>query len=308
MSNSWHLFVVLVTLLSIAAIVWLLVANRSKEGKGEELDHEFDGIKEYDNPLPAWWVGMFLITVVFGLGYVFYYPALGNMQGVSGWSSEKEWLAASDRHTERFADLYAGYAARSHDELITDRQAMQTGRRLYLNYCSTCHGVAAKGGEGFPNLTDNEWLWGADFNAIKHTILNGRIAAMPPWEQVLQPDQLTAVSDYIYQWSQSGSKPTGNEVGATAYTTFCVACHGVNAEGNPALGAPNLNNDNFLYGGSLEAITESIAKGRAGNMPAQADIVGQDQAHLLAAYIYSLRGAQTVSMQDQPREKSAGGD
>jgi cytochrome c oxidase cbb3-type subunit 3 len=308
MSNGWSMFVAVVTLLSMAAVAWLLISNRSKEGKGEELDHEFDGIREYDNPLPAWWVGMFGLSVVFGLGYVFYYPALGNMSGASGWSSQKEWLHASEQHTDRFAALYANYAAMAPEELVKDRRAMQTGRRLFLNYCSTCHGVAAKGGEGFPNLTDSEWIWGADFGAIKHTILNGRVAAMPAWEQVLQPEQLIAVSSYVKEWSTSGSAPTGNEVGANAFATYCVACHGVNAQGNPALGAPSLNDESFLYGGSIEDITYSIAKGRAGNMPAQGDIVGVDKTHLLAAYVYSLRNTQAGSMPGQPAEKTAGGD
>ena len=308
MSNGWSLFVVVLTMLSMAGVAWLLIANRSKEGKGEELDHEFDGIKEYDNPLPAWWVGMFVATVIFGLGYVFYYPALGNSAGVGEWSSEKEWLYATERHNDRFAALYTQYAAMTPEQLVADRKAMQTGRRLYLNYCSTCHGVAAKGGPGFPNLTDSEWIWGDGFPAIKHTILNGRIAAMPGWEQVLQPEQLTALSQYVKDWSDSGTAPAGNDVGASAYSTYCVACHGVNGGGNAALGAPSINNDIFLYGGTLEDITHSIAKGRAGNMPAQSGVVGEDQSHLLAAYIFSLRGSQEVSMQNLPQGKTAGGD
>ncbi len=295
MSSGWSLFVTLVTLLSIAGMVWLLMSNRNIEADGRELDHEFDGIREFDNPLPAWWVGLFIATVIFGLGYVFYYPALGNMTGAGGWTSEKELIYQTEKHEERFSPLYASYASMSPEELMLDKKAMQTGRRLFLNNCSTCHGVAAKGGKSFPNLTDDEWIWGSDFNAIKLTIKNGRQAAMPGWDQVLQPDQLQAITELIRSNALSDSSVAADDVAMTTYKTLCIACHGPDGKGNAALGAPDLTNDIWLYGDSAEEVMHSIAKGRAGMMPAQGEIIGEDKVHLLAAYVLYLSSKEMSS-------------
>ncbi|MFK8029084.1 MAG: cytochrome-c oxidase, cbb3-type subunit III [Gammaproteobacteria bacterium] len=310
MSSGWSMFVALVTLVSIAGISWLLVSNRNKIADGSELDHEFDGIKELDNPLPAWWVGMFVISIIFGLGYVAYYPALGNMKGASGWTSQKEWLARSDGHEQRFEPLFAQYAAMSVDELITNRKAMQTGRRLFLNYCSTCHGVAAKGGNAFPNLTDSEWLWGGSFETVKHTITNGRNGLMPAWESVLQPDQIADVTQYVLSLSGAEHEATKITAGKTSYESYCLACHGVNGEGNAALGAPNLSNDIWLYGGTAADISYSVTKGRGGLMPAKGPILGDDKIHLLSAYVLSLTAgdAQSVTKYSPASDVTNGGD
>lgn len=303
MSAGWSLFVFVVTLLTMAAVVWLLLANRSKPADGNELDHEFDGIREYDNPLPAWWVGLFGLSVVFGLGYVFYYPALGNARGASGWTSEKEWLYQSELHEERFAPLFASFADMTPQELMGSRNAMQTGRRLFLNYCSTCHGVAAKGGHAFPNLTDEEWIWGGDYDAIKHTLTHGRQAQMPAWEQVLNAQQLQDVTRYVLSLSSTTASGVDHSDGKASYTLYCTACHGAEGKGNPLLGAPNLTNDIWLYGGTAEDVSQTIAKGRNGMMPAQSDVLGEDRIHLLAAYIKSLSQANSASDQ-----KLAGSD
>ena len=132
MSSGWSIFVLVGTLGTMAACMWLLISNRKKPSSGKRMDHEFDGIEEFDNPLPVWWVGLFMATVVFGLGYVAYYPALGNVAGAGEWSSAKEWQYRVDQHEERFAPLYAELSALDVGELLQRPQAMQIGRRLYL--------------------------------------------------------------------------------------------------------------------------------------------------------------------------------
>ncbi|MGD8418492.1 MAG: cbb3-type cytochrome c oxidase N-terminal domain-containing protein, partial [Pseudomonadales bacterium] len=184
MSSAWSWFVIIGTLGSLIGAGAFLLSNRHTSGE-ETTGHEYDGIRELDNPLPMWWVGMFLISIVFAIGYLVYYPGLGNVQGTGGWTSIGQWKAQVDRHEERFAPLYDRLAAMSPEELAADRVGQQVGRRLFLNNCATCHGVAAQGAFGFPNLTDDEWIWGSGFDNVKQTVLGGRNAIMPPWGPAL---------------------------------------------------------------------------------------------------------------------------
>lgn len=289
MSAGWSLLVLIGTIATMAGSAWLLISNRDKKATGERMDHEFDGIEEFDNPLPAWWVTLFFVTIIFGAGYVAYYPALGNLPGAGEWSSAKEWQYRVDQHELRYAPLYEELAAQSPDELIKQPRAMQIGRRLYLNNCSTCHGVTAQGSVGFPNLTDEEWIWGAEFDNIKSGIINGRAANMPAWGEVLSEQQIREVVDFVKFLSRGDTQAAASQPGQTHYVTYCVACHGAQGQGNTLVGGTPLNNDIWLYGGDDAAITASIVNGRMGNMPAQGPIVGEEKAHVLAAYIYSLR-------------------
>ena len=287
MSTGWHWFVVAGLLLSLAAMFWLLFSNRQKSS-AETTGHEWDGIRELDNPLPMWWVGMFVVSMVFTLGYVAYYPGLGDFDGAGNWSSQAQHDAELARHNERFAPLYAELGSMPEAELAQDRRGMQVGRRLYLNHCSTCHGVNAGGAFGFPNLTDDEWLWGSEYEDIRTTLTNGRVAQMVPWGAALGEEGVINVANYGLQMSGQEHDAARAAAGAAQYNVFCVACHGADGKGNKLFGAPDLTNDIWLYGGSLEQIIFTLNNGRQGNMPAQSDILSEDKIHILTTYIRSL--------------------
>lgn len=287
MSSAWSWFIIIGTLGSLIAAAVFLFANRTTSGE-ETTGHEWDGIRELDNPLPMWWVGMFLVTILFAVGYLVYYPGLGNVEGAGNWTSLEQWQDEVDRHDERFAPLYARLAAMSPEELAADRIGQQVGRRLFINNCSTCHGVAAQGGIGFPNLTDDEWIWGEGFDAVKQAILGGRNAIMPPWGAALGEDGVADVTQYTLSLAGRGHDAAAAARGKTRYDTICVSCHGMDGGGNPMLGSPNLTNDIWLYGGSADQIAYSIRHGRAGNMPAFLDVLGEEKAHILASYVSGL--------------------
>lgn len=289
MSSAWHWFVILGTLGSLAFFLLLLFGNRKTS---TEMDvttgHSHDGIEEYDNPLPMWWVWMFVLSIVFALGYLAYYPGLGNFGGLSGWSSDDALASAQQAHEERFAPLYAELAGLDEDALHDSRQAMQVGRRLFINHCSTCHGINARGSFGFPNLTDEQWIWGRGFENVRTAISNGRNAAMPGWEGALGDRGIADVTQFVLALAGRDHDAPAAERGEPQYRTYCVACHGADGTGNPALGAPDLTNDIWLYGGTAERIAYTLRHGRNGRMPAFDDVLSADQIHVLSGYVTSL--------------------
>lgn len=287
MSTAWSWFIIIGTIGSLIAALALLFSNREISGE-ETTGHTHDGIQEYDNPLPMWWVYMFIISIVFAFGYLIYYPGLGNFGGISDWSSAGQLKEAQQRHDARFAPVYAELAAMTPEQMAADRTAMQVGRRLFLNNCSTCHGVTGQGGFGFPNLTDSEWIYGKDFDSIKTTILNGRVAVMPGWEAALGDGGVADVTEYVLNMAGRDHDAAAAERGKQKYDMFCVACHGAEGQGNQTLGYPNLNNDIWLYGRDRDQIAFTIRHGRNGNMPAHRDILGEDKTEVLAGYVLTL--------------------
>lgn len=287
MSSFWNWFVIIITVATLVGLLALLLGNR-RARVGEKTGHDYDGIEEYDNPLPMWWVWMFILSIVFAVGYLVWYPGMGNFAGASDWTSQAQWQEQVDRHDARFAPIYAELAALDEASLHTNRDAQQVGRRLYLNHCSSCHGVAAQGAFGFPNLSDAEWIWGEGLEAVKTAIRSGRQAAMPPWAAALGDEGVTNVANYVLQLNGREHDAAAAAAGATQFQTFCVACHGPEAKGNPMLGAPDLTNDIWLYGNSLEEISYTLRNGRNGNMPAHADLLTEEKIHILAAYVTSL--------------------
>lgn len=258
------------------------------------MGHTFDGIEEYDNPLPRWWFLLFVGTLIFSVGYLALYPGLGKWKGVlpgyeDGWTGVNQWKKEMARADEQYGPLYAKYAAMPVAEVAKDEQALKMGARLFASNCSVCHGSDAKGAYGFPNLTDHDWLWGGEADTIKTTILGGRQAAMPAWKDVLGEEGIRNVAGYIRSLSDL-KNPEGIDLaaGQQIYATNCVACHGVEAKGNPLMGAPNLTDRVWLYGSSFAQVQQTLRHGRNGVMPAQNEILGNDKVHLLAAYVYSL--------------------
>lgn len=294
MSAFWSAWVTIITLAVIFGCTWLLLQTRKGETFKEETDktvgHEFDGIAEYDNPLPKWWFQLFLGTVIFGLVYLALYPGLGNFKGLLGWTSTNQWEEEMAHADEVYKPVFAKYATLSVEDLQKpeNEAGLKMGQRMFANNCSVCHGTAATGAHGFPNLTDNDWLYGGEPAALTHTILNGRQGAMPAWGAVLGEEGVRDVASYVQTLSGQEADADGAARGKTQFQALCTACHGVDGKGMLALGAPNLTDTTWLYGGSFEDITHTIRSGRNGVMPAHKDLLSQDKVQLIAAYVYSL--------------------
>ena len=292
-SDFWHWYIAIATVISILACVWLvrwMTSGFESKDEVETTGHVWDGdLSELNNPLPRWWLGLFYVTLAFGGFYLLLYPGLGSFGGFLGWTSKGAYEQEVRIVDAEVGPLFARYRQTPVLELIKDDEALKIGERLYLNYCSTCHGSDARGARGYPNLRDRSWLWGGDPESIKATITNGRIAAMPSWEAVLGGEAgVDEVTQYVLSLSGRATIESLAESGKTKYQTFCIACHGPEGKGNQALGAPDLTDDIWLYGGSITRIAESIAGGRSGQMPAQNERLGEDKIHLLTAYVYSL--------------------
>ena len=292
-SDFWHWYIAILTVLSILACVWLLrwmTSGHKKTDQVEDTGHVWDGdLTELNNPLPRWWLGLFYITIVFGGFYLLLYPGLGSYAGILEWSSKTEYEQEVAKVEAEVGPLFARYQQTAILDLIKDEDAIKVGERLYANYCTTCHGSDARGARGYPNLRDNVWIWGGDPASIKTTIMQGRQAAMPAWEGPLGGESgVDEVAQYLLSLSGRATIAELADKGKAKFDIFCVACHGPTGTGNPALGAPNLTDDVWLYGGSITRISQSIAKGRNGKMPAHADFLGEAKVHLLAAYVYGL--------------------
>lgn len=288
MSSLSSGFIIIGTFGSLLAFFLILYLNRSTRNPGRTTGHTYDGIEEFDNPLPAWWFWGFIITIVFGIGYLLYYPGLGNFAGFGGWSQVGALEASQDAADERYGPQFAQYLGVPVDELMHDVAAMRMGRRLFANNCAVCHGAAGTGSDGFPNLTDAEWHWGGSAEQIKTTIMQGRQAMMPAWGPALQDQGVTEVAEYVEQLAGREVDATLAAAGQERYTMFCAACHGPDGSGQPMLGAPGLNNEHWLYGNSRLRIEDIIRHGRNGQMPAFAERLGEEKVHILAAYVRSL--------------------
>jgi len=288
MSNAFSLFVIIGTLGSLLVFTLLLVLNRKVSNPGQTTGHEYDGIEEYDNPLPAWWFWGFLLSIVFALGYLIYYPGLGNFEGLSGWTSAKQLAQQQAEADERFGPVFAQYRAIPVEELATVPAAMRMGQRLFATSCAQCHGSAGIGAYGFPNLTDHEWQWGQSVEHVQATLQNGRMAMMPAWSAVLDAYGIRDVTEYVVQLSGREADAGQAATGQAQFNQFCAACHGMDGKGQPLMGAPDLTNDIWLYGGSREQITDVLRNGRNGRMPGFSDRLDEDRIHILNAYVRSL--------------------
>ncbi len=298
MSSFWHWYIWIIAIGSIGLLFWLISATRKvtgSTGDDEVLDHSYDGIQEYNNPLPAWWLYMFWGAMVYGLGYYAYF-GLGNWHGFSGWTSHKQLEQEIAAHDKKYGDIFDRYAAMSIEDLQNEPRALQMGKRIFLNNCALCHGSAATGGYGFPNLTDNDWLYNDANNSISQTIhktvSGGRRGQMPAWGQALGAAGVNAVANYVLSLSGNEHDQTLAMQGKALFMTSCVACHGVDGKGNQVLGAPNLTDNVWLYRNDSESLLNNIKltinNGRAGNMPAWNSILGSAKVQLVSAYVYSL--------------------
>jgi cytochrome c oxidase cbb3-type subunit 3 len=292
-SGFWPVYIAVITVVSILAcgvFLWKLTTKRLPTGqKAGVMGHVWDeNLEEYNNPLPRWWLWLFYITLVFGAAYLILYPGLGSYPGLRNWSSFGQYEKEIAKARKEYEPIYVKYAAMGIPALAADPQAREMGQRLFLNYCAQCHASDGRGGKGFPNLTDNDWLYGGDPETITASITSGRSAVMPPWAQVLGEEGVKDVANYVLQISGRTHDSLRAAHGKELFQQNCVACHGPEGKGNPALGAPNLTDDIWLYGGGQTSLIETIGKGRNGAMPAWGGFLGPDKVHLLAAYVYGF--------------------
>ncbi|MFO1220999.1 MAG: cytochrome-c oxidase, cbb3-type subunit III [Burkholderiaceae bacterium] len=296
-SNGWSVFVAGVTALSlIGCLLLLAMASKRKIIPNDPTTgHVWDeDLREYNNPLPRWWVGLFIITVLFAGVYLMLYPGLGSMAGSLGWTSTGQLAAEDKAAREAMAPVYAKYKAMPAADLAKDSGAMGIGERLFLNNCAVCHGSDARGSKGFPNLTDNDWLWGGAPEQIEQSIAKGRTGAMPPMGAAVgSAEDVKNVANYVLSLSGSPHNNVAAEQGKAKFAA-CAACHGLDGKGNQALGAPNLTDKIWLHGYGEEAIITQINNGKTNVMPAHEARLSAEQIHVLAAWVWSKSNGGTA--------------
>lgn len=291
-SRFWSVYVAgiaLAGILGCLALLWVTSRKKVPATEGNTTGHVWDGdLREMNNPMPMWWVGLFVATIVFALGYLVAYPGLGSYEGELKWSTRGEYETEAQSAARQLEPLYAQFAARKVEDVAGDPVAKAIGERLFMNNCAQCHGSDARGGKGFPNLTDGDWLHGGSPDKIVETITKGRIGSMPPMAAAVgSADDVKNVANYVLSLSNSPHDSVRAQLGKSKFTA-CAACHGATGKGNPAIGAPNLTDDVWLHGWGLPAVMGMINEGKTNQMPAQEGKLSEAQIHVLASYVWGL--------------------
>lgn len=292
MSSGWSWYVIVLVALNLAGCVWLLWwTGKSRPGDPgpEDTSHWWDGdLTEYNKPLPRWWLNLFYLTIVFAIGYLIYYPGLGAWAGSGGWTSARAHDVDKAAGDARIAATFAPFAERPLEELAKDANALRLGQSIFANNCAACHGSDARGARGFPDLTDSIWHWGGKPDDVLASVMNGRQAVMPALAAALGGDsEIDATVAYVRSLSGQTADAAQVATGATHFAGLCAACHGADGKGNVLMGAPDLTDAYWLYGGDAATIRETLLKGRNGNMPAHAAVLGPARARVVAAWVYS---------------------
>lgn len=290
--SFWSSYVAIISVLGILAclvLLWLTASKKSVGNADNTTGHVWDeDLREMNNPLPLWWVGLFIITVIFGLSYLFLYPGLGAYSGSKGWSSRAEYDAEVSEANAAVAPLYAKFDALSVEDVAKDPQAQAIGERLFMNNCAQCHGSDGQGSKGYPNLTDSDWLHGGSPEKIKESITLGRVGNMPSMAQAVgTPDDVRNVAHYVLSLSGSPHDSLKAGFGRPKFGA-CAACHGIDGKGNQTMGAPNLSDKIWLHGWGEEAIVAMVNNGKQNAMPAQKDRLTASQIHVLTSYVWSF--------------------
>ena len=298
MSQGWSWYVIAIVALNILGCLWLLWATgkrRPGDPSATDTSHYWDGdLTEYNKPMPKWWINLFYLTIAFAIGYLVWYPGFGAFAGTSKWTSVGEHDADKALEDKKLASTFAPYDGKSIDAIARDPKAVALGKAIFSNNCATCHGSTAQGAIGYPNLTDAAWKWGGTPNDVLTSVMQGRDGVMTPWGTVLEGTGGPQAVDYVIAYVRTLSDPKSLQnnylaaQGKPLYDGVCVACHGPAGKGNTTLGAPDLTDDDWLYGDSDEALRETINHGRHGVMPAHKDILGETRARVVAAYVWSL--------------------
>ena len=296
LSPIWDYYVAVIAVASIVGLVLLLWSqNRAPSKKStaedaaDESGHLWDGdLRELNNPLPRWWLQLFYLTIAFGCIYMVLYPASAVFGGLLGWSSHQQLATETARAESIAAPIYAAYRQTPIPELAANPKAHEIGERLFMNNCAQCHGSDAKGSRGFPNLTDQDWLYGGTPEIIEETILHGRHGMMPSMVAAIgTQDDVINVANYVLSLSGSQHDEKRAALGQPKFV-ICAACHGADGKGNQAIGAPNLTDHTWLFAGNVPTIAEGINQGRESVMPAHEVLLGPDRVHVVAAYVWSL--------------------
>jgi cytochrome c oxidase cbb3-type subunit 3 len=272
--------------------------------------HEWDGIKELNNPLPKWWLTVFMATIVFAAAWVVLYPALPfrGAFGITGWTARDAITGEMAEHQARAEPMLARLREATPEQIAADPElrayALAGGRIAFANSCAGCHGSGGQGAPGgFPSLADDDWLWGGSFDSILHTIRHGvrnadseeaRTSMMPRFlsDGMLTAPQVSDTAEYVLSLSGRGSDAAAAKRGEALFAENCVACHGERGEGNRELGAPRLSDQLWLYGGDKASIVRSISFSRGGVMPAWGGRLDPAVVNMLAVYVHSLGGGE----------------
>lgn len=307
-NNGWSIYIAAATLAGLLACLALLViaARRKVMANDNSTGHVWDeDLRELNNPLPRWWMGLFVGTVLFSVGYLVFYPGLGSNEGTLHWSSVGQHAAEVQRAQAQAAPLYAKFSGMQAPQLSQDPQAMAIGERLFVNNCAACHGSDARGSKGFPNLTDNDWLHGGTPEKIEETITLGRRGTMPPMAAAVGRDtDVHDVANYVLSLSDSPHDRIAAQRGRAKFAV-CAGCHGADGKGNQAIGAPNLTDKVWLHGWGEDAIVAMVNNGKVNVMPAHGERLTKDQIHVLASYVWSLSQPTATAGTGSPR--AAGG-
>ncbi len=291
-SDFWSIFITGVTVVGILAcalLLWFSGKAKAMTANDNTTGHVWDGdLREMNNPLPRWWVWLFIITIVFAFAYLAMYPGLGNSAGKLGWTQVGQYQTEINKGNAEVAPLYAKFAAMTPEDMSRDPQAKAIGERLFMNNCSQCHGSDARGSKGFPNLADADWLHGGAPVNIAETLNNGRIGQMPPMAAAVgTADDVKNVAQYVLSLSGSPHDSVRASLGKPKFSA-CAACHGMDGKGNTALGAPNLTDDTWLHGYGEAAIVAIVNNGKINQMPAQGQKLTEGQVKVLTSYVWGL--------------------
>ncbi len=298
-SEFWNFYVAGLTIFSIVAcliLLWISGTTKVSPSADNTTGHVWDGdLREMNNPLPRWWVYMFIITVVFAFLYGALYPTFGKFKGVLGWTSTGQHAAEVQRVEDAIAPIYAKFNGMAPEQIAGNAQAMAIGERLFMNYCAQCHGSDARGAKSFPNLTDGDWLGGSDPAYIKTTIAQGRTGVMPPMAAAVgTAEDVRNVANYVLSLSGSPHDSVRAAQGKVKFAA-CAACHGQDGKGMQAIGAPNLTDGVWLHGWGEDAIVKAVNNGFNNMMPAQAALLNEGQINVLASYVWGLSNKPTAA-------------
>ena len=297
-NSGWALFVAGITIAGIVfCVVILAVASKRKVMADDNTTgHVWDeDLRELNNPLPRWWMWLFILTVVFAAIYLALYPGLGTYQGSFKWSSQGQWEDEQKKAFEKMAPVYEKYKTMAAEDLAKDSAAMGIGERLFVNNCAQCHGSDGRGSKGFPNLTDSDWLGGTGMDYVKKVIAEGRQGVMPPMAAAVgSGEDVRNVAQYVLSLSGSPHNSIAAQLGKAKFGA-CAACHGADGKGNQALGAPNLTDKVWLHGWGEQAIINIIGAGKTNVMPAFGQRLSPEQVHVLGAYVLNLSKATNVA-------------
>ncbi|KAF0813246.1 Cbb3-type cytochrome c oxidase subunit CcoP [Andreprevotia sp. IGB-42] len=297
-SGFWGVYIAVIV---IASLIWLAYLLKSqtvlklKKGEtAEVLHHKWDeDLQEFNNPLPAWWVGLFILTIVFAVGYLIFYPGLVVFGNVWNWTSTGQYQKEVAKADDKYGPLYNKFINLPIPEVAKSAEARDMGKRLFGTYCIQCHGVDARGAKGFPNLTDADWLYGGEPAKIEKTIAAGRHGAMPAFGAAFGEEKIKDVANFVIKLSGRPHNELRAARGEATFKQVCAACHTPAGTGNQDVGAPNLTDKIWLYGGSEATIIETVTNGRNNVMPAWKEFLGDGKVHVLAGYVYSLSHSET---------------